>query len=425
LDYTALADALSDLTTARRWLVALSGGIDSTVLLHLLADWRDANPGLPPLAAVHVNHGLQAAAGDWQRHCESLCAQLDIELITRTVDAAAYGAGESAAREARYAVFDEVVQADEVLLLAHHLDDQVETFFLRLMRGAGVEGLAGMPARRAVGGGQLVRPMLGFARSEIQACATQRELRYIEDPSNADSAIDRNFLRNEVLPLLEGRWPAYRATVSRAAGHMSSAGALLAAHAGEPETIYTEMGDPGLAELDLLSGSDEEAATRLRAWLRQQAVAAPDQAGLTEFLRQLRSGAPDSAPRLVVDARVMQRYRQGIYLLPQLAAATDLSLSPGECVSLPGIGRLAIEATDGPGFALAPQEILRIGWRDSASRVRLLGRSHSSSLKQLLQDGKVPPWWRGHVPLLWVGDELLAIGDLARCESPRWRLGLR
>ena len=428
MDYTALVGELSDLSSARRWLVGLSGGIDSSVLLDLLVAWRRERPGLPSLGAIHVNHGLQAGADDWQAHCQAFCDERDVPLLTRAVDVSEFGTGEAAARAARYSVFEEEIGEGDVLLLAHHLDDQVETFFLRLMRGAGVEGLAAMPARRALGNGRLVRPLLATSRSELQAYAAEQELGFVDDPSNDDPAMDRNFLRGQVLPLLEQRWPAYRATVSRATAHMASAAALLAEHVAVPETEYTAMGDPGIGVPALMLDGEEAACARLRSWLRTLGIAAPDRAVLVEFLRQLRQGAPSAAPQLMADGRQLRRYRDALYLLPVLdeaALAQTQPLPPGQSLQLPGVGRLALEPVleDGleGGLALGPGEVPSIAWRDSASRCRLLGKEHSSSIKQLLQENGVPPWWRDHVPLLWVGEELLCVGDLARCASPRWR----
>ncbi len=223
LKYTDLDSQLNELLAAPAWFVGFSGGVDSTVLLHLLHRWCAANPGSPNLRALHINHGLQAAAGDWQRHCELVCRSLQVPLYTCTVDVRAQGSGEAAARTVRYRAFQEQLSPGAVLFLGHHLDDQVETFFLRLLRGAGVEGLAAMPRRRTLGEGFLVRPLLEFSRSDIEHYAAHHTLEYVEDPSNSNTTMDRNFLRVKLLPLLASRWPSYRQTVARASGHMAAA----------------------------------------------------------------------------------------------------------------------------------------------------------------------------------------------------------
>ena len=194
LNYTDLESQLRELHSASQWYVGFSGGIDSTVLLHLLHEWCAANPDAPTLSAIHINHGMQSSANEWQRHCEEICRSLQLVLRARPVEVHATGTGEAAAREERYRAFTEQLDPNAVLFLGHHLDDQVETFFLRLMRGAGVEGLVAMPRSRALGEGQLVRPLLDFGRAEIESYAVQHGLAHVEDPSNQSTDMDRNFL---------------------------------------------------------------------------------------------------------------------------------------------------------------------------------------------------------------------------------------
>ncbi|MCB1676716.1 MAG: tRNA lysidine(34) synthetase TilS, partial [Halioglobus sp.] len=187
-----LGPELADLQRAPHWYVGYSGGLDSTVLLHLLQQWRTANPRSPALTAIHVNHCLQSGADAWQAHCEHLCRELGVPLVSRAEPVRAGAQGiEAAARAVRYRIFERQLQAGAVLFLAHHLDDQVETFFLRLLRGAGLQGLAAMPARRSLGGGLLARPLLQRPRSQLEDYAREHQLRWVEDPSNTDTALDR------------------------------------------------------------------------------------------------------------------------------------------------------------------------------------------------------------------------------------------
>ena len=228
-----LLDFLSPWRDAPRWWIGLSGGLDSCVLLQLLAEARQAaarTSPLPTLTAVHVDHQLSAHSPGWSRHCEALCRSLEVELVIRRVVVAAGATGpEAAAREARYAVFEELVGPGDLLLLAHHLDDQVETLFLRLMRGAGTRGLAGMPRQRRLGKGELCRPLLAFTRESLEDFATERGLAWVEDESNCDLSPDRNYLRHRVLPRLEERWPAYRASVAASIDAVADAETALAA----------------------------------------------------------------------------------------------------------------------------------------------------------------------------------------------------
>jgi tRNA(Ile)-lysidine synthase len=412
LDYRDLETHLIEFLGAPHWYVGFSGGVDSTVLLHLLhllhrhCAEHDTAPGL--------------SAADWQRHCEAFCRSLGIECLSAAADVAAGSGVEEAARNARYREVTGLWPAGAVLFLGHHLEDQVETFFLRLLRGAGVEGLAAMPRRRALGAGELARPLLDYTRAELAAYAAHHGLAHIEDPSNSDTGPDRNYLRQRVMPLLGKRWPAYRQAVSRASAHLAAAARRLAE---VPATVYSVMGDPGLPLDALIGESADVAANRLRSWLRDRGCQSPEHAPLAEFLRQLREGKGDARPRLACGHYTLQRHQDGIYLLPefeQAAPAGTLDLAPGSRAEVPGVGALSLEACREPGLRLLPGERLALRWRLGGERCRPLGRGGSVSLKNLLQEQGVPPWWRDRIPLLFLGDELLAVGDLVRCESGRW-----
>lgn len=425
LDHSVLDGHLTGLLDAPRWCVGFSGGVDSTVLLHLLQSWCQDNEAAPPLGAIHVNHGMQAEAGEWQSHCEWVCRMLPVPFVARSVDvSSSAGGSEAAAREARYRVFEEELGEGDVLFLAHHLDDQVETFFLRLVRGAGVHGLAAIPATRKLGPGQLVRPLLQVTRQQVEDYAREQGLEWVEDPSNAKITMDRNFLRKELLPLLASRWPGYRQTIARASGHMAGTVTALEAALPVPQTVYSVTGDPGVTVADLLEGTDEAAAVRLRGWLQLWSLLAPDQAQLEEFLRQLRESAPQKKPRLACSTYALQRYRAAVYLLPDTGSSFHMepfTLGPGDVYDVPGVGRVSLEPSDGDGLFLKSSDRLVLSWRQGGERCRPHGRAGSNSLKKLLQARDVPPWWRDRVPLLYRGDELLAVGDLWLCESSRWR----
>ena len=273
---------------APRWLVALSGGMDSIVLLHSLASLVSQSSGLPPVSAIHVNHQLHPEADAWQAHCDRVCASLGVPLQHSVVSVDGAGEGiEAAARRARYAVFEDSLGEGDVLFMAHHQDDQVETLLLRLLRGAGLSGLGGMPERRPLGAGQLYRPFLGLPRSMLADYAAEQKLDWVDDPSNADSQFDRNYLRAQVIPAVAQRWPGYRQTISRAAANLAEAQALLTQLAPSPLTLRSRTGDPGLAARDLPADDPVRAVHNLRAWLQDQGVMAPEHRMLTEFLRQL------------------------------------------------------------------------------------------------------------------------------------------
>tara|TARA_R110001592_G_scaffold363371_1_gene685571 strand:- start:189315 stop:190679 length:1365 start_codon:yes stop_codon:yes gene_type:complete len=423
-DHSILDNDLEPLLGAPHWYVGFSGGVDSTVLLHLLQRWCESHTLAPPLSAIHVNHGLQAASDSWQTHCESVCRQLEVPLVCLRADVRAGSRGlEAAARDARYSLFGAQLRADDVLFLAHHADDQVETFFLRLLRGAGVQGLAAIPAGRPLGCGRLQRPLLQTPRQALEDYAACHELRCVEDPSNSNIAMDRNFLRAEVLPLLARRWPGYRQTVARASEHIAAAAGQIAEMVSMPATLFSSMGDPGIALSHFDTPSTQASALVLRHWLQGQGLPPPDQSTLAEFLRQLTQVTQQSRPRLHCSAYTLQRYRGGIYLLPGTVEdlpATALPVSTGEVVSLPAsLGRFWLEPAATEGIRLGPTDQLELAWRQGGERCRLRGRPGSASLKKLLQEHDIPPWWRDRVPLLYLEGELLAVGDLWLCESSR------
>ena len=421
--HSALDELLSDYLQASHWYVAYSGGVDSTALLQLLNQWCKANSDAPSLTALHVNHGIQEQASEWENHCAWICRFLDVAFVALQAEVTPQGKGlESAAREARYVQFEEQLGDGDILFMGHHQDDQVETFFLRLLRGAGIDGLAAMPRERKLGRGQLLRPLLDLSRQQLQDYVESQGLRWIDDPSNAVSTMDRNYLRHEVMPLLEQRWPAYRQTVTRAADHLAAVS--LARERGQalPDTVYSVTGDPGLPLEFLDSSGDDEAADYIRRWLRSFDLQGPDQSLLDEFLRQLREAAGEARPRLDSGSYRLQRYRERLFLLPALDGRPDdaLAFAPGEIKDIPGVGRVSLKRCEGEGIWLAADEQLQLRWRDGGERCRPAGSKRSKSLKKILQEAAIPPWWRERVPMLYLQEELLAVGGVGACQSSRW-----
>ncbi|MFV0476926.1 MAG: tRNA lysidine(34) synthetase TilS [Parahaliea sp.] len=424
-----LLPGLLPFSCAARWWLALSGGMDSVVLLHLLVMARRENPDLPPITALHINHGLHEEAGHWQVFCQYYCHQLAVELHCEQVQVNPAGLGlEAAAREVRYRVFERKLGMGEVLFLAHHQDDQVETFFLRLLRGAGVDGLSAMPASRSLGEGHLCRPLLDYSRSTLQGYARRCELSHIEDPSNRNECFDRNYLRQQVLPLIEARWKTYRRSVSRAADDMRSAAEELHQLSPVIPRCRSRMDEPGLQLSALLALSDSLVLRQLRRWLAEFGEPlSPDKAALAEFLRQLRCGGDDTHPCLQYGAMILRRFRGGLYVCVPSAASTDLPthlFRPGESVAVNGVGWLSLESASGAALQLNKDDLLSWRWRRGGETCYLPGRRGKRSLKKLLQEASVPPWWRERIPLLYLGDEstsqeLLAVGDLWLCDSSR------
>lgn len=410
---TRLRLTLQPWLRAPAWCIAYSGGLDSTVLLHLLANWA-RQEALPPLRALHVQHGLQAVAEAWPAHCARICRQLGVSLEVLDVCVEEGASLEQSARRARYAAFSGHLQAGELLLSAQHLDDQAETLLFRLLRGTGVRGLSGMPVQRALGQGRLVRPLLDSSRAELLAYARQHDLSWVEDPSNADERFSRNFLRRQVLPLLQQRWPQAPVTLVRSAGHCTEAQQLL----GE------------LAELDLAAATSPSPLPWLQLpSLQLSAVAALSEARQRNLLRHWLAELtrmPDSEHwagwQTLRDARIdaepVWRLSDG-----QLHRADDrLWWLSGDWLDVPAPLRLSGISSDGssqlPGNGHVwlqgklPTGRWQLRYRSGGETMQLADRGRRE-LKRLLNEWRVPAFVRGRLPLLFDGEELVAVANLA------------
>lgn len=411
--------------------VAFSGGLDSTVLLHALERLHRAGQ-LRGLRAVHVDHALQSASGDWGRHCEAFCARLGVPLTCLSAGSidVSQGGLEAAAREARYRALRAQLREGEWLATAHHQDDQAETVLLRLLRGSGPAGLSAIAPLAEFGSGRLWRPLLDLPRAVLRECAVSAGLDWCEDPSNQDTAFERNYLRAEVMPLLRNRWPATAAALARSAALCRESLELL----DELAAIdLAAAGRGGRLAVDALAQlSPARARNLLRFYLRRNRCQAPGAHALDEGLRQLLRARPDAEPRLVFPGGELRRYRGRIYLVPDHAASlaesviawdgrTSLDLARGGLLSLGPDG-------DGGLDAAILDRRLTVRYRRGGERLRRPGHRHRQSLKKLLQAAGVPPWMRPRIPLLYAGDELLAVGDLwvsAEACAPAGTPGLR
>lgn len=267
------------LLSSRQILVAFSGGLDSTVLLHQLVQWRTENPGVT-LRAIHVHHGLSANADAWVKHCENICQQWQVPLVVERVQLAQEGLGiEAQARQARYQAFARTLLPGEVLVTAQHLDDQCETFLLALKRGSGPAGLSAMAEVSEFAGTRLIRPLLARTRGELEQWARQYDLRWIEDESNQDDSYDRNFLRLRVVPLLQQRWPHFAEATARSAALCAEQESLLdELLADDLAHCQTQQGTLKIAPM--LAMSDARRAAIIRRWLAGQNAPMPSREAL-------------------------------------------------------------------------------------------------------------------------------------------------
>ena len=401
--------------------VAFSGGLDSHVLLHALCQLRDRLDA--EIGAVHVNHGLQPVANDWVTHCRSVCADLDVPFISLLVDGRALPgeSPEAAARAARYAALADWLPPNNCLLTAQHQDDQAETLLLQLLRGSGVSGLAAMPRSATLGAGRHLRPLLDVRREELRDYALAQSLTWIEDPSNADTAFDRNFLRQRVLPVLQQRWPSAAVSLSRSAAHCAEAAALLDALAGE-ELQALMSSENSLSLTALLAMPALRQRNVLRHWIKQLTGMSPSAAVLARIINDVIGSRPDSGPCVRWDCYEMRRYRRELFLLPQAlpgSQAGTLDWVLARPLALPRAGGvLTADPVTGSGLradAVADGNV-RVCWRRGGESCRPVGRDHHHSLKKLFQEQGIPPWERSRIPLIYVQDQLAAVAGLWVCE---------
>ena len=399
-------------------VVAFSGGLDSCVLLHLLANLRKTLPF--QLQAHHVNHGLSPNAASWANFCAEFCAKLNIPLtISKVTVEQNSGLGlEAAARAARYEALASTVAdftCPDFVCLAHHQDDQAETLLLQLSRGAGVKGLAGMAAIDL--SRKLLRPLLDAPRVSLEAYASANKLTWINDESNADTKFDRNFMRHEILPRLEKQYPAIKQTISRSATHLAEASALLDDLAQIDATDALKQNMQQLSLQILVSLNPARASNLVRWWLAQNQLTMPSQQQLLQIVQQLLGAKADAAIQIKVsNSLTVRRYQGNAYLVPDIAVSEPINLlwQGEECMILPDNSRLIFTQKLGEGFALNRDKNikLRIKFREGSERFKPhLGRPNRS-LKVMLQNIDMPPWQREHLPLIFIDETLVIIPNV-------------
>jgi tRNA(Ile)-lysidine synthase len=394
-----------------RVLVAFSGGVDSTVLAHLLVKHRRK---LGHLRLAHVNHGLQAASGDWSRHCQRMARgwRVPIVLLQATIGRSKESP-EAAAREARYALLAGAMEAGEVLVTAQHRDDQAETLLLQLLRGAGIAGLAAMPAFASFASGFIARPLLAVPRTEIEAVAREARLRWIEDPSNADTRFSRNFLRHRLMPLIREHWPGADKALARTASHMADAAALLNERAAQDLAGLADGAGLSVSALRALPVSRRRNA--LRGFIGRHGVEMPEASRLKEMSGPLLAARADAQPEVAwADARIVRR--SGRLELHKRQPAREFVAKSWrwqddrQLVLDRGVLELVDDVSGPIDLALLP-EVLELRARTGGERLRPSAHARTQTLKSLLQNAKVPVDERASTPLLFAAKRLIAAGD--------------
>ncbi len=422
-----LAEHLADLETTAgkpaRYVVAFSGGLDSTVLMHALAHFSEI-----PVLAIHIDHGMQADSSDWGEQCSRAAADLDIEFQSLRVDVQLESGNgpEASARDARYAALHAELNDNDWLLSAHHREDQAETLLLNLIRGSGPAGVAGIGDIRRFGPGWLARPMLNVDRADILQYATERGFAWVDDPSNTDRRFDRNFLRHEVLPRLKERWPDIATRLQRSAGHAGEASQLLV----DLAAMDLESLGATAARLPIDGLSDLSAARQrnvIRYALRDLGLSTPTALQLGRVLKEVIPARVDAQPLVSWPGASVRRYRNGLYLLPEnLAEAIETTPVTGEKSDLGvGLGTLHFELCAEIG--ISPELFsagLTIRPRIGGEEIQPQRQAHTRKLKKLLQEAGIVPWMRDRLPLVYSGERLVAVGDLWLAETAAVRPGV-
>lgn len=413
----ALADYAAQNPSVSHYCIAYSGGRDSHVLLHAAASLFGDIDTIE-LRAIHVDHALSDASASWAAHCVKTATRLGVELEVQRVRIENSGDGlEAAARTARYTAFAEFLKPGEHLLLAQHAADQAETFLLQALRGSGPDGLASMPRKRTFASGIMARPLITCMPEALDVYAADCALDWIEDPSNQDLSFDRNFLRHEIMPLIRNRWPAAYRTLGRSAMRSAAASQTLLGVADEDLETVRMRGTNEFSVSELRSLPRERAYNALRLWVRQSNLRLPRLQDLARVMDELVLARQDSLGLVNVRDYEFRRHGDRLYLLPPYVAIEAFDI-PWEApfddlvVSDTGIV-LRKQDCESQGIRLPTDELVSVRSRRGGELIKLGEPAFHKAVKKLLQEASVPPWQRDRVPLLYVGERLIAVWNVA------------
>lgn len=401
------------------FLIGLSGGVDSVVLLHLFAQCPNLN-----LRAVHIHHGLSPNADYWADFCEHLCQQLNIPFELRKVKVAGNQGLEANARVARYQAISKTIQQNEVFVTAHHLDDQVETFFLALKRGSGLQGLGSMQAVGNWHNFAIFRPLLNVSKADILHYAKRQNLTWITDESNRDNRFDRNFLRNQILPELNQRFSQFSQMVARSAQHCAEQQALL-------EELLDDELNARVSKRNQLDISDFEQFSPLkqkqliRLWLKKNNVTMPNQAKLQAVISELIFAKEDKNPEVKLGNSVVRRYQKAIFITESIEKQELMYIE----IPAPLLGKQVVSSLSNMAITRSQTKIIcTISGKTHClslpaelhnqpltiqfgvtGKVKQYGKAHREEMKKIWKKNGVPPWERKSTPLIFWNDTLFTV----------------
>lgn len=414
---------LDYLTPDNKFYIGYSGGLDSHVLLHALAILMREQNKLAQLHAIHIDHGWSDQAKYWSQHCVSVCEKLNVKCDVIKIDAIAQKSEsrEAVARAARYAAFKNYLSVNDYLLTAHQQDDQAETLLLQLLRGAGAKGLASMSVITQLANGLHLRPLLHYSREDLKNYALQNNLQWIEDESNFDISLDRNYLRQQVMPLITQRWPKASHTIARAAQHLANADLLLTQLA--QQDLENCSGDQlqTLSVKKLLKLDTTRLQNVLRYWLAQNKLLMPSAVQLQHIINNILLANIDRIPKIKLNQHIVTRYRDDLYLLPNAVPVNLQSMQWDltQPLHIPDVGTLIAERVMGEGTAadVFVDNQAVVDFRHFGERCQPQGRQGSHPLKKLMQEWNIPPWQRKQWPLVYnATQQLVAVPGYCICQ---------
>lgn len=385
--------------------VGFSGGLDSTVLLHALLQHQSE---LPIIKALHINHGLSKNALQWQLHCEAWCALHQVEFSAQSVSLERNSNIEEAARNARYRAFSSHLLENEAIVLAHHQDDQAETLLLQLLRGTGVDGLAGMSFTTPLGNNTIVRPLLMYSRKQLEEYALAHALSWIHDESNEDISYSRNYLRHNIFPLLQKKWPRAVENCARTAMHCQEAQSNLEALA-QSDLRLNEASKSILSLKILQELPYQRAVNCLRFWFKKNQVRSPTTKIVETIFNEVLFAKPDANPLVQWGGVSLRRYQDSLYLIKgqdeTLPETTKWHNFPAPFV-LNGFGEISL--TEVESKLVVPEgSLVEVRFREGGEV--FYWHNQHKELKKLFQEWDIPPWFRNRIPLLYVNNQLVAV----------------
>lgn len=420
-DLLAVIEPLFSILEQRKLLIAYSGGLDSHVLLHVVSRLPDFS-----VRAIHIDHGLQEASPWWGRHCRDICQDLNIplEVVSLNLKVPAGESVEAYARNQRYQAFEDRLLEDEVLLTAHHQNDQAETLLIQLLRGSGGAGLAAMPMMTGFSKGNHMRPLLNVSREQLEDYADEHQLSFVEDGSNADLRYDRNYLRHQILPQIEDRWPACYRTLSRAALIQGETQRLLEGYVAQDLENMLGSVTGTLSVEKLIQCEPERRRALLRQWITSSGFMSPSAKKLQHIVSDVLFSAVDANPCVHWLGAEVRRFQGDLYVMAPLSEhdssqvffwdlEMDLTIdSLSLSLSLESLGAWAQKvATDYSQFGG-----LTVKFRQGGEVITPTGRNKSIPLKQIFAQFAIPVWLRDRIPLLYLGDDLIMVYGVCQVE---------